>query len=130
MLFSCKKKQSAKRVKKSIQHELLIRDYVSQNFKSYEEEHKLVVDTIEQWVNLKLEKAYNFIFHKWQLDSLLLVNDAKNKLRGSILLNTENAKKSTQEVIVKVSGFKVNNQWRIILGSSTILIKELNRSFR
>jgi len=110
-------------IKNIIQNELLIREYIAQNFDSYNEEYNIVQDTLNEWVKMKYKQAHDLIFHNWQLDTLLFVNSSKDKLFGSILISTEKAKASTQEAIKRVNGLKVNGEWRIIIGSKKILLK-------
>lgn len=96
--------------------------YVDDNFKNYSILHELIKDSVEYYVKSNLSDFIGEYFWKWQVDSLVCVNSANDKLVTTINISSGISREAVSDEILKLLGIKKNNKWYFFHGGGALIV--------
>ena len=99
---------------------LKVEDYIDKNFKSYQSIHNKIETWLEVARKARQENLKSIVFDpNYKLDKLLLINEERNKLVGTVNISESiNKNNSTHDWIFMIQGVKILGEWRFFRGGS------------
>lgn len=97
-------------------------DYVNQNYINYEKEHRLLNDSITNYVDSTLKSFLGEYLWEWQIDSLICLNTKQDKLVTTINISSGSCTKCVSDEIIKILGKKINDKWFFFEGGGTLIV--------
>ena len=119
ILLSCQMKNS------KFKNELVIQDFINDNFNDYKHVHDTLNDIIEYRVKMKVKSAKSLISKTGiQVDNLIIFNKNKTKLYTTLnSINPINAIGSS-DLIQSLYGVKIEGKWYVFLGANLIALRD------
>ncbi len=119
VLVSCQMKNS------KFKNELLIQDFIIDNFEDYRHVHDTLNDIIKYRVKMKVKSAKSLISKtSFQVDNLIIFNKDRTKLYTTLnSINPINAIGSS-DLIQSLYGVKIEGKWYVFLGANLIAMRD------
>lgn len=106
-------------------NELVIQDFIIDNFEEYRHVHDTLNNIIENRVKMKLKSAKSLISKtSFRVDNLIIFNNDKTKLYTTLnSINPINAIGSS-DLIQSLYGVKIEGKWYVFLGANLIALRD------
>lgn len=119
ILLSCQMKNS------KFKNELVIQDFIRDNFDEYRHVHDTLNDIIENRVKMNFKSAKSLISKTgFNVDKLIIFNKDKTKLYTTLnSINSVKAKGSS-DLIQSLYGVKIEGKWLVFFGANLIALRD------
>ncbi|MEO6903438.1 MAG: hypothetical protein ABI315_09800 [Bacteroidia bacterium] len=92
--------------------------YVVNNFNRYSNIYVLLNDSLNMYVD-SLLKVFNTEYNsEWQVDSMLVINSANDKLVATINISIDTCNHCEMDQVSKLLGKKINGIWYFFMGGA------------
>ncbi len=116
ILLSCHMKNS------KFKNELVIQDFIKDNFNDYKHVHDTLNNIIENRVKMKFKSAKSLISKTgFNVDKLIILNKDKTKLYTTV--NSINSIKAigSSDLIQSLYGVKIDGRWYVFIGHQNLI---------
>ena len=119
--YIVKRQKRLSKVAKVVRKEIAIRKYVEQNFSSYEDQYRILKDTITFWSSTYNSISASIYLNDWELDRLIIFNKERDKLIGFLSVVDTVSKDRYFDKYYFLRGIKDGQKWLFHLGHQTML---------
>lgn len=95
-------------------------DYVKDSFEDYSDIYKTINDSIDFYVKSNILSFQPEYYYDWQVDSMLCINSAKNKIVACVLSSSGSGDKIKSDDVLMLLGKQINNKWYFFKGGGSL----------
>lgn len=100
--------------------------YIEENFHNYEEIYSEVNDTLQYWINDKLQSVVSLIYYQpWQIDSVFIFNKDSTRFFTTVNVSLRGFKDAQSDYIEELNGARIDGQWHFYFGSLRIITRSV-----
>ncbi|MEO9218216.1 MAG: hypothetical protein ABI315_06520 [Bacteroidia bacterium] len=97
--------------------------YVDDNFNKYSKIYTLLNDSIGIYVDSLLKEFSTEYTTEWEVDSMLVINSANDKLVATINISIDTCNHCIMDQVSKLLGKKINGIWYFFMGGGHLAIR-------